>query len=96
MPQRDCLIRTLNPRGACRTLPRMSRTKNPGTGEGYLGAIMVHRISRTVGIVENVIMARDGWPPQLILKLPDGSLKKGKLGDFREPSRTERESLPAE
>jgi hypothetical protein len=61
----------------------MSRTKNPGTGEGYLGAIMVHRISRNVGIVENVIMARDGWPPQLILKLPDGSLKKGKLGDFR-------------
>ena len=74
----------------------MSRTKNPGTGEGYLGAIMVHRISRTVGIVENVIMARDGWPPQLILKLPDGSLKKGKLGDFREPNRTERESVPAE
>jgi hypothetical protein len=55
---------------------------------------MVHRLTRAVGIVQDVIVARDGWPPQLTLKLPDGSLKKGKLGDFREPSRTERESLP--
>ncbi|MCU0771787.1 MAG: hypothetical protein MUE94_08485 [Verrucomicrobia bacterium] len=72
----------------------MSRTRNPSTGEGYVGAVMVHRLTRAVGIVQDVIVARDGWPPQLTLKLPDGSLKKGKLGDFREPSRTERESLP--
>jgi hypothetical protein len=74
----------------------MSRTRNPSTGAGYLGAVMVHRITRAVGVVENVIVARDGWPPQLTLKLPDGSLKKGKLGDFREPTSTERESLPAQ
>jgi len=74
----------------------MSRTKKPGTGEGYLGAIMVHRVTRTVGIVEFVVEARDGWPPQLTLKLPDGSFKKGKLGDFREPTGTERKTIPSE
>ena len=74
----------------------MSRTRNTRTGDGYLGAVMVHRITRAVGIVENVVMARDGWPPELTLKLPDGSLKKGKLGDFREPSRTERHSVSPE
>jgi len=74
----------------------MSRTKKPGTGEGYLGAIMVHRVTRTVGIVEFVVEARDGWPPQLTLKLPDGSFKKGKLGDFREPTGTERKPIPSE
>ena len=71
----------------------MSKTKKPGTGEGYLGEIMVHRITRTVGIVERVLEARDGWPPALTLKLPDGSLKKGKLGDFREPSGNERKTI---
>lgn len=74
----------------------MSRTKNPGSGDGYLGALMVHRVSRAVGTVEFVVEARDGWPPQLTLKLPDGSFKKGKLGDFREPTATERKSASAE
>jgi hypothetical protein len=74
----------------------MSRTKNPGSGEGYLGAVMVHRVTRAVGVVEYVVEARDGWPPQLTLKLPDGSLRKGKLGDFREPTAAERKAIPAE
>ena len=74
----------------------MSRTKNAATGEGYLGSVMVHRITRAVGTVENVVVARDGWPPELILKLADGSLRKGKLGDFREPTAAERKSLPVE
>jgi len=68
----------------------VSKTKRPATGEGYLGEIMVHRITRVVGIVESVLEARDGWPPELTLKLPDGSLRKGKLSDFREPSGAER------
>jgi len=67
--------------------------KKPATGEGYLGEVMVHRISRAVGIVENVVEARDGWAPQLTLKLPDGSLKKGKLADFREPTAGERKTI---
>ena len=71
----------------------MSKTKRPATGEGYLGEIMVHRITRALGIVENVIEARDGWPPQVTLKLPDGSVKKGKLNEFREPSANERKTL---
>ena len=74
----------------------MSRTKNPGTGEGYPGSVMVHRITRAVGIVENVVAARDGWAPELILKLSDGSLKKGKLGDFREPTKAERKTIAPE
>jgi len=74
----------------------MSRTKKPGTGEGYVGAVMVHRITRAVGIVEHVIVARDGWPPELTLKLPDGSFRKGKLGDFREPTANERKTITPE
>ena len=72
----------------------MGKTKIPATGEGYLGEIMVHRLSRAVGIVENVVEAKAGWPPEISLKLPDGSIKKGKLSDFREPSKTERETIP--
>ena len=68
----------------------MGKTKIPATGEGYLGEIMVHRLSRTLGVVENVVEANAGWPPQITLKLKDGSVKKGKLSDFREPSSTER------
>jgi hypothetical protein len=74
-------------------LEGMSKAKVPATGEGYLGEIMVHRITRAVGVVENVVEAKDGWPPQITLKLKDGSVKKGKLSDFREPSRAEREQL---
>jgi len=74
----------------------MSRTKNPNTGEGYQGAVMVHRISHAIGTVESVTVARDGWPPELTLKLADGSFRKGKLGDFREPTHAERKTFPAE
>lgn len=71
----------------------MSKSKKPATGEGYLGEVMVHRTTRAVGTVENVVEARDGWVPQITLKLPDGSAKKGKLGDFREPTATERKTI---
>ena len=69
----------------------MSKTKTPATGDGYLGEIMVHKISRVVGVVEGVIEAKAGWPPQITLKLKDGTFKKGKLSDFREPTSGERE-----
>jgi hypothetical protein len=71
----------------------MSKLRNPATGEGYLGEIMVHKISRAVGVVENVAEAKAGWPPQITLKLKDGSVKKGKLSDFREPHHAEREQF---
>jgi len=71
----------------------MSKSKIPATGEGYLGEIMVHRISRAVGIVENVTEARAGWPPEISLKLPDGTFKKGKLSDFREANSSERKKI---
>ena len=73
----------------------MGKTKIPATGEGYLGEIMVHRLTRAMGVVENVIEAKAGWAPQLAVKLKDGSVKKGKLSDFREPSATERENFSA-
>jgi len=68
----------------------MAKTKIPATGEGYLGEIMVHKITHAVGAVDSVTEGRDGWPPQITLKLPDGSLKKGRLSDFRDPSANER------
>ena len=68
----------------------MGKTKIPATGEGYLGEIMVHRLTRAIGVVEGVIEGKAGWPPQLTLKLQDGTVRKGKLSDFREPSATER------
>ena len=71
----------------------MAKAKIPATGEGYLGEIMVHRISHAVGVVENVVEAKAGWPPQITLKLPDGSMKKGRLSDFREPNNTERKTI---
>lgn len=73
----------------------MGKSKIPATGEGYLGEIMVHRLTRAIGVVENVIEAKAGWTPQITLKLRDGSLKKGRLMDFREPSGTEREKFSA-
>ena len=75
------------------TLDSMSKAKVPATGEGYLGETMVHRISRAVGVVENVIEAKAGWPPEITLKLPDGTFKKGKLSDFREPNSAERKKI---
>ena len=73
----------------------MGKMKIPATGEGYLGEIMVHRLTRAIGVVESVTEAKAGWPPQLTVKLKDGSVKKGKLSDFREPTATEREKFSA-
>jgi len=73
----------------------MGKSKNPATGEGYLSEVMVHRLSRAVGVVEEVTEAKAGWPPQITLKLADGSRKKGRLSDFREPTKAEREQLEA-
>ena len=69
-------------------------SKSSETGEGYLGEILVHRVTREAGIVESVTRAAAGWPPQITLKLQDGSLKKGKLSEFREPSNAERKKFP--
>ncbi|MFO1513088.1 MAG: hypothetical protein U1F83_09285 [Verrucomicrobiota bacterium] len=77
--------------GISPTLASMGKSKIPATGEGYLGEIMVHRLTRAVGVVDSVIEAKAGWPPQITLKLKDGSVKKGKLSDFREPTAAERE-----
>jgi len=71
----------------------MGKNKISGTGAGYLGETMVHRISRAVGVVDSVLEARDGWPPEITLKLPDGTFKKGRLSDFREPSSAERKQI---
>jgi hypothetical protein len=73
----------------------MSKAKIAGTGEGYLGEIMVHKVTRAVGTVESVIEAKAGWPPQITLKLPDGSVKKGRLSDFREATGHERKQISA-
>ena len=72
----------------------MGKSKTSATGQGYTGEIMVHRISRAVGVVESVLEAKEGWPPEITLKLPDGSIKKGKLSDFREPNSAERKKVP--
>ena len=56
----------------------MGKTKVSATGRGYLGETMVHKISREVGVVENVVEAQAGWPPEITLKLKNGSFKKGK------------------
>jgi hypothetical protein len=61
----------------------MGKTKTSATGRGYLGEIMVHRVSGEVGIVENVVEATAGWPPEITIKLKSGSFKKGKLSDFK-------------
>lgn len=68
----------------------MGKNKIPATGEGFLGEIMVHKLSRAIGTVAHVTEAQAGWPPQLTLKLADGTLKKSRLSDFRDPSGTER------
>jgi hypothetical protein len=79
--------------GVFPTLDDMSKSKTPATGEGYLGEIMVHKISRAVGVVENVIEGKAGWPPQITLKLKDGTFKKGRLSDYREPRGAERAQI---
>lgn len=74
----------------------MGKSKTSATGHGYVGETMVHKISRAVGVVESVLEAQAGWPPEITLKLADGTFKKGKLSDFREPSGTERKKIAAE
>jgi hypothetical protein len=54
---------------------------------------MVHRLTRAVGVVESVTESQAGWPPEISLKLPDGSIKKGRLSDFREPTSAERKEI---
>ena len=71
----------------------MGKSKNPATGEGFLGETMVHKLSRAVGVVDSVTEAKAGWPPQIALKLPDGSVKKGRLSDFRDTSGNERAKI---
>jgi len=71
----------------------MSKTKNMATGKGFLGEIMAHKISHEVGIVETVIEAQAGWPPAVTVKLKDGSLKKGRLSDFREATAEQKKSF---
>lgn len=73
----------------------MGKLKNPATGEGFLGETMVHRLTRTPGVVESMTEGKAGWPPQIALKLKDGTVKRGKLSEFREPSATEREKFTA-
>jgi hypothetical protein len=72
----------------------MGKSKIAGTGQGYLGETMVHKITRAVGVVEHVTEAQAGWPPEIALKLPDGSIKKGRLSDFREASANEAKKIP--
>ncbi|MGA3285376.1 MAG: hypothetical protein ABSD57_13075 [Verrucomicrobiota bacterium] len=71
----------------------MGKSQIAGTVKGYLGETMVHKITRAVGVVESVTEARDGWPPEITLKLPAGSLKKGRLSDSREASASEWEKI---
>ena len=72
----------------------MGKSKISATGQGYIGEVMVHRASNVAGIVESVLEAREGWPPEITLKVADGTFKKGKLSDFREPSIAERKKVP--
>ena len=65
------------------------------TGSGYLGEIMVHKISKDIGVVDGVVEAQSGWPPQITLKLKDGSLRKGKLSDFKEASAKDKKDFSA-
>lgn len=73
----------------------MAKAKSSTTGLGYVGETMVHRASGATGVVEAVVEAKDGWPPQITLKLADGKLKKGKLSDFRELRGAERKPAAA-
>jgi hypothetical protein len=71
----------------------MGKAKIAATGEGYLGETMVHRLTHAIGIVDSVTEAKAGWPPQITLKLADGTFKKGRLADFRDPSNNERKKF---
>ena len=71
-------------------LSYMAKSKQSVTGNGYLGEIMVHKISRAVGVVEKIVEAQAGWPPEVTLKSKTGLVKKGKLSEFREASGEEK------
>jgi hypothetical protein len=68
----------------------MSKIKNAATGVGYAGEIMVNKITQAIGIVDSVTEAKVGWPPTIRLKLPDGTLVKGRLSNFRDATPKER------
>ena len=74
--------------------PGMGKFKSSATGKGYVGEIMVHKVSGEAGVVENVIESQSGWAPQITLKLKDGSSKKGKLSDFKEATAEQKRSFP--
>jgi hypothetical protein len=72
----------------------MGKLKSSATGKGYFGEIMVHKLSGQVGVVENVVEAQAGWAPEITLKLKDGSVKKGKLSDFKEATAEQKKGFP--
>ena len=76
------------------TFASMGKMKSSATGKGYFGEIMVHKVSGQAGVVENVIESQAGWPPQITLKLKDGSIKKGKLSDFKDATAEQKRSFP--
>ncbi len=41
-------------------------------------------------MVEKVVESKIGWAPEITVRLKDGSIKKGKLSDFREASQNEK------
>ena len=73
----------------------MGKAKTAATGNGYIGEIMVHKISKEIGVVEAVLEAQAGWPPELTIKLKDGSIRKGKLSDFKEASGEQKKKFGA-
>jgi hypothetical protein len=73
----------------------MGKVKSSVTGRGYVGEIMVHKVSGQVGIVDGVVEAQAGWAPEITLKLKDGTFKKGKLSDFKEATREQKNGFPA-
>lgn len=41
-------------------------------------------------MVEKIVEAQSGWPPEVTLKTKQGLVKKGKLSEFREASGEEK------
>ena len=72
----------------------MGKLKSSNTGRGYVGEVMVHKVSGQLGIVESVVEAQAGWPPELTIKLKDGTLKKGRIGDFKEATADQKKEFP--
>jgi hypothetical protein len=72
----------------------MGKVKSSASGRGYLGEVMVHKVSGQVGVVEAVVEAQAGWAPEITLKLQDGGLKKGKLSEFKEATGEQKKAFP--